>query len=192
MKADLDMWLTCLQEPQVYSREFIEFRHVLDVEDIDMYSDSSRNFDLGCGGICRSDYFWMQWDDYVKEVQPSIEYLELYAVMVAVLLWIHKFKNRRIYLFCDNQSAVYMINSMSSTCKNCMVLIRILVLEGLRQNIKIFAKHVKSEANDFSDSLSRLQFNRFRSLVLQHNRKFNNEPTSIPECIWPISKIWKL
>ena len=50
----------------------------------------------------------------LKKFKPSIEYLELYAVTAAVLTWIHQFKNRRIILFCDNQSVVDMINLTST------------------------------------------------------------------------------
>ena len=48
---------------------------------------------------------------FVDLHDPSIEFLELYAVTVAVVTWIYRFRNRRIVLFCDNQAAVAMINS---------------------------------------------------------------------------------
>ena len=37
--------------------------------------------------------------------------------------------------FCDNQSMVAMINTTSLSCKNCMVLIRIIVLHCLIHNV---------------------------------------------------------
>ena len=74
------------------------------------------------------------------ENTPSIEYLELYALTVAVVLWLHRFKNRNIYLFCDNESIVNMVNSSSSSCKNCMLLIRLVVMEGLVHNTKVKCK----------------------------------------------------
>ena len=117
---------------------------------------------------------------------PSIEYLELYAVTVAVLNWIGNFKNSRILLHCDNESACGMINNSTSGCKNCMVLIRILVLHCLRHNMKISAEWVATGDNGKAYALSRMEFNRFRDL----GPSMDKYPTEVPDEIWPISKIW--
>ena len=84
--------------------------------------------------------------------------MELFAVLVGVLNWLKLFKNMKIILFCDNEAVVNMINNSSSKCKNCMVLIRMLVLEGLVCNTRVFARYVKSKDNDKADALSRLQW----------------------------------
>ena len=73
-------------------------------------------------------------------MKPSIEYLELYGVAVAVRLWLKKFKNSNIVLFCDNEAVVHMINNSAAKCKNCMALIRIIVLEGMIRNTRIFCQ----------------------------------------------------
>ena len=92
---------------------------------------------------------------FLNKHKPSIEYLELNAVMAAVLTWIHLFKNRRVILFCDNQSVVYMINLTTTSCKNCMVWIRVIVLKGLIENVRVFARHIVGTKNSMADSLSR-------------------------------------
>ena len=187
MKADLDIWTYFLAHPDVYSRPFLDFQESNAV-DIDMYTDASRNFLLGCGGFCGTSWFWQRWDIFTAKVKPSIEYLELYAVTVAVMLWISKFRNMRVQLFCDNRSAVDMINGSTSSCKNCMVLIRLIVLEGLKKNAVIKAKHVSSKANAISDALSRFQYSRFKFLTKK--RMMDKLPTNIPTELWPIGKIW--
>ena len=68
-----------------------------------------------------------------------------------------------------------------------MVLIRMLVLEGLVCNTKVFARYVKSKDNGKADALSRLQWDRFRSLA---GTQMNHRPTNIPKAIWPLDKIW--
>ena len=139
-------------------------------------------------------YKWISecWPkDFLHNCNPSIEYLELYAVTTAVVDWIHKFKNRRIILFCDNKSVVDMINITSTSCKKCMVLIRIIVLKGLLENVRIFAKHVKGVNNGLADSLSRLKMEQFWDLCKKDNRMVNQKPSSVPEVLWPIQKIWK-
>ena len=119
--------------------------------------------------------------------QPSIEFLELYAVVVAVKLWISRFQNRRIILFCDNMSVVFMINRNSSKCKHCMNLIRILVVESMVHNVRIFAKHVRSECNKMADLLSRHKFTQFKRLS---KGKYDEDFTPIPNDMWPLEKVF--
>ena len=182
-KEDLKMWQIFLTQQETYCRPFI-LPGILSAEELDMYSDTSRNFKLGFGAYCGSEWSFGQWDKaFCERNEPSIEYLELFAVTVAVLNWLKLFRN----MFCDNQAVVNMINNSSSSCRNCMVLIRIIVLEGLLQNTRIFAKFVRSKENGKADALSRLQFDRFRALG---GNMMNEVPTNVPEQIWPMEKIW--
>ena len=128
-----------------------------------------------------------EMNETFNECYTIIEFLELYAVTVGVLNWLHRWRNSRIVLFCDNESVVEMINSTSSRCRNCMVLLRIIVLEGLICNTRIFAKHVRTRLNSKADALSRLDFKRFWTLA---GSTMDAIPTRIPQCIWPIDKIW--
>ena len=187
MKADLLVWRLFLNHPSIYCRPFIDVKP-LSAEEINMYSDATRNFTLGFGAFCDSSWIQGKWCSFVRKVKPSIEYLELFGVTVAVLLWIKRFQNKRIILFTDNESAMHMINNSSSSCRNCMVLVRLIVLEGLKYNVRIFAKHIKSEDNSISDALSRGQWARFRRLTRKRNME--EFPTGNPEEIWPIEKIW--
>ena len=124
-------------------------------------------------------------------MDPSIEYLELFAVTVSVLLWLHKVKNTRICLFTDNESVKNMINNTSSSCKNCMVLIRIIVLKALEFNVRIEAKHVSSKSNLLADSLSRMQFGTFFYEANRRGLYLHEPPETIPSEVWPVQNIWK-
>ena len=121
---------------------------------------------------------------------PSIEYLELFEVTVGVIKWIHRFANQQVALFCDNRSVVDMINGTASKCKNCMVLLRIVVLQGLIHNVKITAKHVSGNLNYFSDALSRLKIQKFHDLAIQYDKTFEDSPAEMPPQIWPMDKVW--
>ena len=112
----------------------------------------------------------------------------MFAVTAAVS---KKFKNRRIILFCDNKSVVDMINITSTSCKNCMVLIRLIVLKGLLENVRIFAKHVEGVKNNLADSLSRDKLKLFFEDCVKEGRTTDPDPTPVPEAIWPVEKIWK-
>ena len=155
LRADLIMWRTFLYYPSIFTRPFIDLNEHLIADEVPMYSDASRNPNLGFGAICSSSWMYSKWDpDFIRSHEPSIAYLELWPVVAGIMTWIHRFKNRRIVLFCDNTSAVEMINNTTSSCQNCMVLIRILVLESLKSNVRVFAKYISSKVNVYSDALS--------------------------------------
>ena len=191
MRADLNMWLTFLKHPSVYCRPFLDFSEFLMADEIDMYSNASGT--IGMGAICGTSWMFQKWNcDFIQKRKPSIEYLELFAVTAAVLAWIHRFQNKRIILFCDNRSVVDMINLTSTSCRNCMVLLRIIVLKGLVQNVRIFARHVEGKKNIFADSLSRDKIPYFKQLCEIKNKQIEGKPTPVNEAIWPVEKLWKL
>ena len=126
--------------------------------ELDFYSDASASKSLGFGGIFGRHWMFGKWPhDYINDFEPSIAYLELFALTACVLAWKSELKNIPMILFCDNQSVVNMVNHTSSCCKNCMVLKRMLVLDGLVHNRRIYAKYVSTKANCRADALSRLQ-----------------------------------
>ena len=189
MRADLTMWSSFLDHPTAYSRPFLDFSSVIIADEIYMYSDASGK--IGMGALCQKDWMYMLWpEEFIKRNKPSIEYLELFGVVAGVLTWIHRFKNKRIILFCDNETVVRMINITSTSCKNCMVLIRILVLKGLIENVRIFAKHVAGVKNVLADNLSRNRIDLFHKNCIILGKHMHSNPTPIPEAIWPIQKIW--
>ena len=190
MRDDLKMWLTFIRHPSIFCRPFLDFSSFLVADEIDMYSDASGK--IGMGAYCGNQWMHQVWpQEFIRKFRPSIEYLELYAVTAAVLSWIHLFKNRRIILFCDNRSVVDMINFTTTSCRNCMVLVRIIVLKGLLENVRIFARHVKGVKNDLADSLSRDKIPNFLELCHKRGKQVCENPVPVPAAIWPISKIWK-
>ena len=190
MKEDLVMWLTFLQHPSIFCRPFRDFSSWIIADEIEMFSDASGR--IGMGALCGSSWMHQRWSaKFLDKCKPSIEYLELLGVTAAVLTWIHRFKNKRVILFCDNRSVVDMINVTSTSCKNCMVLIRLIVLKGLMENVRIFARHVEGVKNDLADSLSRNKISTFKQLCAKKGKIIDKEPTPIPVALWPVEKLWK-
>ena len=154
---------------------------------LDLYSDASGNPEKGVGAFCDKEWIVQKWEKKFMEVnRPSIQYLELYGVAIAVLTWIKKFPNRRVVLFCDNKNVCEFINKSTSGCKNCMVLLRFILFESMIRNVRIFAEHVSMKKNGKADALSRLQFERFRSL----DGSMNTYSLEVPQQLWPMGKIW--
>ena len=189
-RLDLKVWKQFLQSPEVYCRPFIDYTS-LSALDIDMYSDASRHFEKGFGAFCGSHWCYGQWDSqFMESHEPSIQYLELFGVTVAVVNWLRLFKNKRICLFCDNQSVVQMINNSSARCKNCMFLTRIITLASLENNTRVQAKYVPTFENDKADALSRLQLPRFWRVCKENGDVMDEQQTAIPDHLWPLEKIW--
>ena len=192
MRLDLSAWLMFLQTPCAYSRPFFDFQQGGNTsEKIELATDASANPELGAGGVCYDRWFILQWDEeFIIDNKPSINYLELYAVTVAVYNWIHLFANRRVTLFCDNMSAVWMLNTTSSKCKNCMVLLRLIVLQCMTHNVRLSATYVSSKDNLYPDLLSRMRYREFRKQSKLNNRKFKNNQDGVPHELWPMNKLW--
>ena len=190
-RADCKVWLRFLSEEVngrlVLYRPFIDISTTTSATEIGFYTDSSAAVQLGCGGVMKTHWFFGQWEkDYVSKLKPSIEYLELLAVCIGAFIWSETMENKRILIHCDNMAVVSMINKTTSSCQHCMHLIRLLVLRSLQFNFRIFAVYVKTGDNGLADSLSRLQFERFRKLAPNMD-KF---PEKLPWELWPPSKLW--
>ena len=188
MRSDMEVWMTFLNHLSVFCRPFMDFDEWT-AEDINMYLDASGSLRTGgLGAFCENSWTYHVWNySFLKKVKPSIEYLELYALTVGVLKWIHRFRNRKIYLFCDNTSVHDMVNDSSSHCKNCMILIRILTVHSMIHNVRVFVKYVESRKNELADALSRLDMVRFWDKAPE---TMDKEPEDLPKQIWPMEKIW--
>ena len=187
MIQDLLMWMEFISHPTVYARPFADFSTNISAPEIQMYSDATKKSRLGYSGICGDSWMYGVWEDSFLTVEnPSIEYLELYALLGTVLNWIHRYKTRCMTLFCNNQAVVQMVNNTTSSCRNCMVLIRMLVLKCLTENVRLFATYIRSRDNVTSNLLSRQKIKQFRKL----KQTWDIEPTPISARLIPISKIW--
>ena len=138
----------------------------LTAQQIFFYLDASAAVHLGFGCIFNTHWFSQQWKKgFIEHCRPSIEYLELLALCAGIFTWKKQLQNCRIIVFCDNTAVVSMINNLTSSCPNCMILIRKLILNGLLYNRRVYARYVDTKSNYLTDSLSRLQINRFRKLA---------------------------
>ena len=187
-KEDLRMWLRFLDHPSVYCHSFLDYHNVIKPEQVNFYTDTSGNATLGAGGVCQKSWYSIKWEkSFIKNYSPSIEFLELYAVLIAAINWLHRFANRRIIIFCDNISVVYMINRNTSSCKQCLNLIRKLVLHCMIHNVRLSANYVSSKQNKLADLLSRRKIQQFKALA----SNMEDDPTPVPDELWPMHRLWQ-
>ena len=136
LRMDCAVWLDFLQQPLAICRPFVDFQDPAS-EVIPFFTDVAKSDTLGLGYVFNHSWVSQKWDGFVKQCDPSIEYLELFALTVAIDLWGHKFCNHRITIFCDNQAVVHMVNKSAAKCVNCMVLIRLIVINSMRYNFRV-------------------------------------------------------
>ena len=189
-KLDCEVWLKFLENVQNdrLCRPFIDWEPVCTSVELDFYTDSSGNKKLGFGGVFGKFYFWGQWEEgFVDKHNPSIAFLELFALCVGLFTWGKNLQNGRYLIFCDNKSVRDMVNLTTSNCPICLKLVRMIVLENLYNNRRIKVKYVKSAENKRADSLSRHDFTTF---FKESPESAFIDPSPIPAKLWPPSRFF--
>ena len=188
---DCDIWKTFLQnaDSEQLCRPFIDIHKTKFSSELNFYTDSSLKRRFGFGGIFNNRWIIGRWgQDFIVEEQPSIEFLELYALVIAMLTWGDMLKNLRICIFCDNQAMMHMVNNFMTKCSQCMKLLRILTIENMRCNRRVFVRFVKTKENVLADALSRMDLKRFWKNA---PKSMNPQSDTLPSSIWPVQKVWR-
>lgn len=162
IKLDLLMWVQFLSEFNGRT----QFPNLVWQEDeaLHFYSDSSGS--QGCGVVFGKHWCCVQWPhSWPEEIYRDITLLELIPIVLGVIIWAEKLKDKKLLLHIDNLSLVHIINRKSSTTNRIMTLVRMLVLQTLRFNIQIRAQHIQGVKNEIADAISRFQWSRFRQLA---------------------------
>ena len=97
----------------------------------------------------------------------SINWRELFAIIVAAETFGSRWSGKRILMHCDNMCVVEVVNSGSSKSVDIMDLIRKLFFVCAKFHFEIRTCYINTKVNDIADALSRLQFDRFRQLAPQ-------------------------
>ena len=136
--------------------------------DLELFTDAAGS--IGFGGYFRGKWFQGRWPACMhlsRERGISIEWQELFPIVVACALWYPEFSGKRLQFWCDNESVVAIINQGHSKAPRIMDLVRFLVLISMKHNFFVRARHVAGVNNGIADALSRFQEQRFRQLAPQ-------------------------
>ena len=84
-------------------RPFVDFEDDLVATELEFFSDASLNEHFRIGARFRDEWFFAQWPvGFIKSCKPSIQYVELLGLTMAVFTWIKYLAHRRVIIFCDN------------------------------------------------------------------------------------------
>lgn len=131
--------------------------------DICLYTVASST--MGFGGYYDGKWFQGKWPSEIQNLGDdplSMALLELYPIVVAAVLWGHKWSGMRIKFWCDNLATVQIIKKRRSKSPMIMKLLRKLTWISAIDNFIILCDHVPGKINFIADSLSRFQMSRFR------------------------------
>ena len=155
---------------------------------LNFFMDSSAGATKGFGCVFDKNWTCGLWGKkFINTQKTTIQYLELYALCAGIFTWADKLSNTRIIIFCDNQAVVEMVNNYTSSCRICMHLIRLLVLNCLIHNRRISVKYVESKKNVLADALSHTDYLKFWKHA---SPTMNKVPDPLPKEIWPIHMVW--
>ena len=189
---DLHMWRTFLSK-------FRGWNPIVDMDQLsrhplEVVADAAGSAHLGWGTWLPHTGHWIygQWETEVFDVlNLSLDFLELYALLVLVVMWAPILMDHVVLFRSDNTPAVYALINKASSIDDMMLLIHYITLFCMTHNIKILAKHVKGTNNKFCHLLSQFKFQEFHKTKPENTR----ESPSIPDTwIYPLSvcmqKVW--
>ncbi|KAK3232623.1 hypothetical protein CYMTET_57039 [Cymbomonas tetramitiformis] len=145
---------------------------------------------LGFGRVWEKLFFLLSWADLARLPQQpwfprrpgcpsnwSINYLELFAVWWAVVLWGHRMSGRTVVVNIDNKSAMYQVGSWWGLVEY-LPLLRQIFFTCAKHDIRLQPRYINNKDNLLADLLSRLDMPRFlvehraflRATVWRQNR----------------------
>ena len=120
-KNDCLVWINFLEnadkDGSILCRPYVDLFAFDTSVVLPFYSDASKKDSLGFGIYFNQQWAYGTWEPgYIKNCNPSIEYLELFALCVGIFIWQEQLKDCRIIIHCDNQAVVNMVNQTTSSC----------------------------------------------------------------------------
>ena len=124
-------------------RSFFLDSTVTSYPELELYTDATSL--VGFGGYFNGQWFQGKWLPHMR-LSPtkgiSIEWQELFAIVVACALWFPHFSGKRIQFWYDNESVVAIINSGHTKATRVMDLLSFLVLLSIKLDFFVRARHV--------------------------------------------------
>ena len=189
-KNDCQVWRLFLLHQSAFALPMTDFDlNTVHTTDVGFYTDASRAIAKGVGCVFGTQFTWGIWEaGYIDRCQPSIAYLELYALCVGIFTWQEELKNIKMIAYCDNIAVRDIVNQLSGKDMNSMYLIRLLTLNNLIHNRMLKVIYLNMKKNNLANALSRREIDRFFSLA---RPKMSRRLSQLPKEIWPPSKIWQ-
>ena len=153
--ADLRMWKAFLLQFRSWQPIISNQQRAKDV--VELYANTSGNPSLGWGAFLPSKGLWMfqQWEqEWFHQFNPSIDFLELYALLAGVVTWVPHLSDKTVIFRSDNTPTVHALINKSSNSMQMLRLLHYFTLFCMIHNIHIKALHISGKKNIICDLLS--------------------------------------
>ena len=127
---------------------------------------------VGAGGTFADSCFHCEFPDFIRKENLHINNLELLTIVVAVKLWGHLWKGKKLVLNCDNKSSVIVLNSGSSRDSFAQSCLREICFFAAIHLFQIKGVFISGSENRIPDFLSRWNLNQ------QYQERFYAVPGS--------------
>ena len=163
---DLLLWSLFLQQ-------FQGWLPILDTEQqkkahMEVYTDASANPNLGWGIYVPSHGYWSyrRWDQqFFDQYHPSIDFLEMYTILIFIDIKAKDLQNYHLHFFCDNQPTVDALTNKSSASTQLMTIIRTITLICLHNIIHFNISPIRGKSNIHANLLSWIKLDKFMQQV---------------------------
>lgn len=149
LQGDLKVWASFLE---CFNCRALRMSDVVNAFDIDLYTDAAGS--VGFGAFCQGCWCFEHWPSswVTWGLVWNLTLLELFPILVAAVLWVDLFRNRKVCFHCDNLEVVTAINQLSVSSPPVVKVLQQLVLEGLSLNASVVAKHMTGISNNIKDA----------------------------------------
>ena len=133
--------------------EGTSIKWLLEVEQVDSEFAVDASL-IAAGGVSGNDFFRITFPDHLKN-KCKITHYELWAVLIAVKLWSHKFTGKLIKVHSDNEAVATIINSGRSKDLYLQAQLRELMWWAAKGQFRLKSVHLSGQLNRLPDILSR-------------------------------------
>jgi hypothetical protein len=128
---------------------------------------------IGHGVVYGPSWLHERWSDpggsfvglHPDPTSATIQWKELYAVIIAAATFGHLWVNQRIRVLVDNQNVHAWLNNSACRDPLCLHLLRLLSILSAQHHFLIRADWLSSRSNAIADALSRFDLLQFRALL---------------------------
>ena len=146
-----------------------------------LYTDASGS--LGMGGYFQGKWFACPWPAGFDV--SSVTYLEIIPIYACCLRWGKLFTGKRLLFHCDNMGVVLCWEKLGSLNDHVLEIMRRIAMIAALNNFTLSVKHIPGVDNSIADALSRLQYDRFRTLAPNADPEPHTIPNFWPEILTP-------
>lgn len=169
VRADINWWLSFARNWN--GRNLILEHQWTPSPAFQLFTDAS---DHGYGAYWRGHWFCSTWSK--QQRRHTIQWRELFAVVLAAATWGSQWQRKRLLVHCDNHAVVHIWRTGTSKQQSLMRLVRTLFFTAATHNFTLILQHIQGIDNGIADALSRSQLHRFRCLAPMADQ----DPVPIP------------